>query len=183
MEKIYVKKATLLVAILLLNLLCGCNNLVNTLVFGPDHWFQPKDIPFDFEQDKEIDLQFEVVVSCDHEIGIGFQSKAQGSEIDRDDRVKTFFGKLSESLNFPAEIDIQITNDRNDTVFVRNGFGGKIHRCRYGPNPIRIIANDVYLWPGIYHVKIKVNKRHKDFREFQAFFFASHNPKLTCGKK
>jgi hypothetical protein len=184
MEKIYMKKAILLVALLLLNLLCGCNKIVNGIFFGPVYWFEPKDVPFDFEQDKEIDLQFEVVMSCDYAIGIGFRSKAPGSEIDRHDRIKAFFGKLSEGLDFPSEVDIQVTNDTNETIFVRNGLGGtKIHNFISGPNPIRFIAGHAYLQSGIYHAKIMVNKRFKDFHELEAFFFAYHDPKFTCGKK
>lgn len=177
MKKICVKNGSLVALLLLLHFLGGCSLL--TLPF--DRFFDPDDIPIDFAEGKEIDLKFKVVASCHHNVGIGFRSTAPGSEMDRYQKVKEFFGNLS-TVYLPAEIDITVVDNKNKTI-LNQRLEGKVKSWIYGPSPIRFIAESVYLPAGEYQVKIKVNKCYKDFREFDAFFFAKHPEKTFCEKQ
>ena len=176
MKKICVKNDSLVAVLLLLHFLGGCSLI--TLPF--DRFFDPDDIAIDFAEGREIDLKFKVVASCHHDVGIGFSSNAAGSEMDRYQKAVDFFGNIS-TLSLPAEIDITVVDNKNKTILNKR-LEGKVKNWRYGPSPMRFIAEFVYLPAGEYRVKIKVNKCYKDFRGFDAFFFASQNKKLTCAK-
>ncbi len=176
LKEIHLKKAILLVALLVSHLLGGCSVIYTACA----RFFDPEYIAIDFVEGKEIDLQFEVVASCYHNVGIGFKSKSPGSEMEGHKKIKNFFGEFSE-INLPAEIDITVADRKKDTI-LNQRLGGKLdHYYIYGPNPVKFIAGYVNLPAGVYHVKIKVNKCYKDFHEFEVFFFASQNLKLTCG--
>lgn len=182
MGKFCRKCGAVLFALFLLTIVSGCPQF-DYIDIGFDHYWQPKDMPIDFESDTEIDVPFEVQVACSHDIGIKFANKEPVPETVRDKRIQEFFGDTTKGFIFPAEIDIKILNIDNQIVFEKNNFGGRMGgNYYYGPNPVRFVAEVVFLKQGVYHAKIMVKKRDKDFRNFDAFFFASHRPGILCGK-
>jgi hypothetical protein len=170
-------KFVIVSVLLLVGLVCG----YIYLIFGFDHFFEPGDIKINFEDDKKITLNFRVLKECTHVIGIGFVSKKTAYGHEGHVHIKDFFGGLLE-LNLPAEIDIKLLNTNNDIIFQRNNFGGSKIGFQYGPNPVEFIAGRVYLTPGHYNVELRIVRRHKNFQEFEAFFFAAIPPGTICGK-
>lgn len=181
MGKICLKHGAILVTLLLLCIVSGCPQF-DYIDIGLDRYWEPDDMAIDFESDKEIDLSLEVKVACTHEVGIGFASNDLGSDMVRDEKIRGFFGTISSGLNLPAEIDIKIINKNNQVIYENAHFGGPGLHWSYGPNPIRFLSEWIFLKQGTYHIKIIVKKRDKDFSEFSSFFFASHRPKIFCGK-
>lgn len=155
---------------------------INSSVYAFNRQYDPGEIKIDFQQGTEINLQFELQIECLYYIGVGFFSKDPTSEDVRDKHIKSFFRDLLH-LNLPAEIDIIIFNANHEIILDRKSFGGTKTGSLYGPNPVKFIAETINLKPGNYNVQLRVNELYKDFKDFEAFFFATKVPKTGCGDK
>ena len=120
--------------------------------------------------------QFEINVKkkCVHNIGILFKSDRGSEEV-----VKIFGNALN--VYMPTYIDIELYDYSGKIVFSIYNLGGKVKYFGYGPNPIMIYAGEIYINPGKYNVKIKINKIEEDLSMFESEFFIVIDPKSTCG--